>query len=118
MTNDLNDTRDIPDQPAYWSGLTARVAMRATADRRTRIAVIALSRWSLPAAGAAFVAAATIALIVFGGSGNARTPALAWPAAFASNDALARSVIASPEPPQIPLLMVRAPASVVTGRAQ
>lgn len=109
MTDELFGTSSVPDEAAYWSALSARVAAAAISDSQSGMAIIARSRWCLPATAAAAIAAAVVGLVAFQGrSGNAATNP-EWAAALVSNDAVARSVIAAAAPPPIPLLMMRVP---------
>jgi len=109
VTHDLFDTSRVPDESSYWTALSTRVATAAISDGASGMAVIARSRWYLPATAAAFIAAAAVGLVAFRGRAGDNTTNAEWAAALVSNDAISRTVIAAAAPPPIPLLMMRVP---------
>jgi hypothetical protein len=110
MTEDLHDTRSIPDESWYWNEQSARVAAAVAAERRNHQSSVADRGWFMPAAAVTFLAAAAIAVVMVRVGNEERGSALLWRAAFAPSDILARSVIASATPPRMVLLVLGAPA--------
>ena len=109
MTDDLFGTSSVSDDASYWSALSARVAAAAISDGRSGMAIIARSRWCLPATAAALIAAAAVGLMAFQGHAGNVAANPGWAAALVARDAMAQSVIGAASPPPIPWLMMRVP---------
>ena len=102
MSDDLFETRDIPDQPSYWDGLASRVISAATAGERDGLAWVGARPWCVPIT-AAIAAAAVMLGVVTLHSQTATEPS--WAVAFATGDGLAQTVITASAPPSITELL-------------
>jgi hypothetical protein len=96
MIPDLSDTSTIPDEPAYWDALAARVTARAT---RRGFASFAASRSGWIAA--AVLVAAALALAALPRAATRSMRGAQWVLALAPSDRLGRSLAWRERPPAI-----------------